>query len=122
LQGELSWLVIQVPQELDVPGAVVTRDGVPVGRGAWGVPIPVDPGRHVVVANVPGAPAIEAVVDVGARGDRRAVTLPRSAGAPHVLPPGGALVPPTLAARPPPELGAQGVVKLHVDTSRPGVR
>jgi hypothetical protein len=124
LQSELSWLIIQVPGELDVPGAVVTRDGAPIGRGAWGVAVPVDPGRHVVVANVPGVPPIEAVVDVGPRGDHRTVTLPKAAGAPRVLPgqPGQAPAWPWVAPLPAAELGSQGVVRIHVATSRSGVR
>ncbi len=121
LQAELSWLVIQVPQELDVSGAVVTRDGTPVGRGAWGVPVPVDPGHHVVVANAPGLPPIEAAVDVGPHGDRRTVTLPRAGGAPSLpwqaVPPASPWGP-----LPPAEVGALGVVRIHVATTSPGVR
>jgi hypothetical protein len=119
LQGELSWLVIRVPPALDVAGVVVTRDGVPVGRGGWGVPIPVDPGRHVIAASAPGQPPVEAVVDVGAHGDRRAVTLPAAGvdGAPPE--PSAAPLPPS--AFPAAELGMRGVVRLHVETNRPGV-
>jgi hypothetical protein len=123
LQGELSWLVVQVPQELDVPGAVVTRDGTPIGRGSWGVPVPVDPGRHVIVANVPGMAPIEAVVDVGPRGDRRTVAIPYATTGHYVLPPSGLVAPPG-AAPPlgPGALGAAGVVRLHVETANPRLR
>jgi hypothetical protein len=53
-------------------GASITIDDVPAEAGS-GVPIPVDPGRHVVHAELRGAPA-RAEVDVP-RGETRDVTL-----------------------------------------------
>lgn len=35
-------------------GLVITRDGVDIGRGAWGVAVPVDPGEYALVASAPG--------------------------------------------------------------------
>ncbi|HEY4117308.1 MAG TPA: tetratricopeptide repeat protein [Byssovorax sp.] len=130
LTPDLSWLVIVVPPELDVPDLVVTRNGAPVSRGAWGVAIPVDPGRQAIVARAASVPPVEAVVDVGPHGDRRQVALPASAAAPRVLPtqpsfagvPGGVfggVV--TMPQAPPPELGPNGVVRVHIDTRSPDV-
>jgi hypothetical protein len=36
------------------PGAVVLRDGVELGSASLGLPLPVDPGDHVVVVTAPG--------------------------------------------------------------------
>ncbi len=38
----------------DVPGLAVRRDDQDVGKGAFGTPIPVDPGDHVIEATAPG--------------------------------------------------------------------
>jgi hypothetical protein len=38
----------------DVPGLTVRRDDQDVGKGAFGTPIPVDPGDHVIEATAPG--------------------------------------------------------------------
>jgi hypothetical protein len=35
-------------------GLEVLRDGVAVARPLWGVPVPIDPGEHVVTARAPG--------------------------------------------------------------------
>lgn len=60
------------------PSSKVTRDGVDVGPGSFGVPLPVDPGRHTVLVTAPGfadrrydivtaeRTETELVVDVGA--------------------------------------------------------
>ena len=55
LVPRLSKLVISVPREVAAtPGLEVQRDGVAVGRALWEVPVPVDPGEHVVTARAPG--------------------------------------------------------------------
>ncbi len=52
LEPQLSKLVIRVPA--DEAGIAVKRDGNPVGEGAWGTPVPVDPGQHTIEASAPG--------------------------------------------------------------------
>jgi hypothetical protein len=47
LEPALARLVIDVT---DAPKASVSLDGEPIGAGAFGTPIPVDPGEHVVRA------------------------------------------------------------------------
>jgi hypothetical protein len=54
LEAKLSTLTIVVPASADRPDLSVSRDGEPVGRPAWGTPIPVDPGSHSVQASAPG--------------------------------------------------------------------
>jgi hypothetical protein len=54
LEAKLVRLTIQVPEPSRVPGLVVMRDGAKIPLGEWGVPIPVDPGDHVVTAMAAG--------------------------------------------------------------------
>jgi len=60
----------------DMPGMVVRRDGLEVGRGSLGVPIPVDPGDHVITAAAPDHEEWKATVTVGPNADAKAVTVP----------------------------------------------
>jgi hypothetical protein len=53
--------------------AVVKRDGVALGSGSLGVPLPVDPGRHVVVVSAAGREDREAEVTLRAKEQRTLV-------------------------------------------------
>jgi hypothetical protein len=55
------------------PGAVVKRDGVALGRPSLGVPLPVDPGEHVVVVENEGASREERITV--AKGEKLRVDL-----------------------------------------------
>ncbi|MEO7111379.1 MAG: hypothetical protein ABI183_13155, partial [Polyangiaceae bacterium] len=76
LQPDLSKLSIAVPATSQVDGLEVKRDGVVVGASSYGVPIPVDPGPHVIDATAPGHKKWSNVVQVGAKKDQVAITLP----------------------------------------------
>jgi tetratricopeptide (TPR) repeat protein len=52
LEPGLSKLSIEV--ESGPPDLEVRRDGIEVGRASWGMPTPVDPGEHDIVASAPG--------------------------------------------------------------------
>jgi hypothetical protein len=52
LEPKLAHLVVAVTAP--VPGLVVERDGVPVGMSSLGIPVPVDPGDHLIEATAPG--------------------------------------------------------------------
>jgi hypothetical protein len=55
LAPRLPRLTLTVPPEVEaIPGLVVMRDGGPVGKPLWTVPVPLDPGEHVVTAEAPG--------------------------------------------------------------------
>jgi hypothetical protein len=55
VEPKLIRLSILVPDAVAaIPGLAITRDGMPVGRVAWGTPVPVDPGPHVVRAVAEG--------------------------------------------------------------------
>lgn len=54
LLPRLMRLVIDVPEEAQVPGLEVLRDGQRVGQPQWGTALPVDAGRHELSARAPG--------------------------------------------------------------------
>jgi tetratricopeptide (TPR) repeat protein len=76
VRAKLSWLTVSLAPGAEVPGLVVTRDGAPLDRAAWGAITPVDPGPHAVVATAPGRVKFEATVDVGPEGDRKVIEIP----------------------------------------------
>ena len=102
LEPFLSRLTLEVPQESDVPGLEVTRDGTAVGRAVWGTLVPVDPGPHVFGASAPARKSWQATVSVEA-GRQGVVTVPpleveQGSEAPAVVAPpitGQAIAPPS---------------------------
>ncbi|MFO0548375.1 MAG: hypothetical protein U0271_08315 [Polyangiaceae bacterium] len=74
LEPRLSRLTVVV--RATAPGLVIKRDGTPLGRGAWGVALPVDPGVHVIEASAPGFATFELRVEVGADRDQREAVVP----------------------------------------------
>jgi hypothetical protein len=53
LEPRLPQLLIQVPTDASSGVAEIKRDGSLVAKGVWGVPLPVDPGDHVIEASGP---------------------------------------------------------------------
>ncbi|HEY3499812.1 MAG TPA: hypothetical protein VGK73_34210 [Polyangiaceae bacterium] len=53
LRPRVPTLALQVPEPAP-PGLVVERDGLILQGASLGVPLPVDPGEHVIVARLPG--------------------------------------------------------------------
>jgi hypothetical protein len=76
LEPGLSRLVIQVPGSADLPDLEILRDGAAVGRAAWGSPVPVDPGDHLVEATSPGKISWKQAVTVGPKADTKSVVVP----------------------------------------------
>jgi hypothetical protein len=60
----------------DVAGLVVRRDGVEVGEGALGTPIPVDPGEHTIEVTAPGHVPWTSTVVIGASAQRKTMEIP----------------------------------------------
>jgi hypothetical protein len=102
LEPRISSLVIAVAPEADRPDLVVTHDGTPVGRAAWGSRIPVDPGEHTIEATAPNRRPWKATVNVLPNGDTQTVTLPRLEDAPPAPVPAPAPLPPILPLSPQP--------------------
>ncbi len=67
LEPRLLKMTIVVPPEVKLDGMKITRDKQVVEPVAWGVPIAVDPGKHVIEATAPHKLAFhsEIVVDEG---------------------------------------------------------
>jgi hypothetical protein len=68
LQPHVPKLIIVVPSEAQLEGLEVRRDGVVVGKGAWGAPIPADPGAHMIEVTAPGKKKFSSQINVPAGG------------------------------------------------------
>jgi hypothetical protein len=77
LEPRLATLTIEVPASVaEIPGLVVTRDGLPVGAGAWSATSPIDPGTHLVGASAPGRQTWTATVAVHGAGQHARIAVP----------------------------------------------
>jgi serine/threonine-protein kinase len=76
LEPKLPMLTIVVPQGSDRPDLELRRDGQMVGRPEWGVPIPVDPGAHVVDAVAPGHKAWQGKAQVVGPSVKQSIEVP----------------------------------------------
>lgn len=65
MEPSLAALVVRVPAHR-APELSITYDGIALGAAAWDTRVPVDPGRHHVVAAAPGRVSWERDVDVAA--------------------------------------------------------
>ena len=74
LEPKLSRLAIRVTH--DVQGLVLKRDHTELDRGAWGVAVPVDPGKHVIDAEAPGHAPWSTVTDLEELGKTVTVDVP----------------------------------------------
>ncbi len=79
LEPKLSMLTIVVPPAADRPDLQIRRDGETIGRPAWGVPIPVDPGVHSVEATAPGHKAWQGQTSVEGVAAQASIEVPRLA-------------------------------------------
>jgi len=86
LEGKLDRLVVSV-----TPGnaseILVTRDGVTIGEAAWGTPIPVDPGAHVIEATAAGKTSFHADLTTRGATTTRVVIPVLADAAPAARPP-----------------------------------
>lgn len=99
LEPFLSRLLI-APQSAGVNRQIeVLRDGVAIGRGEWDLPVPVDPGTHVVALVAPGKRFWETRADVPGDGRVVRVDLPPLSNLPDQA---GPAEPSSQPAAPPP--------------------
>lgn len=75
VQPKLSHLTVVVADP-PTPAIEVKRDGTPVGPGQWGVPMPVDPGVHLIQASAPGKRPWTARIEVAPKGPTATITVP----------------------------------------------
>jgi serine/threonine-protein kinase len=66
LERSLATLVVDVPTTHRIASLSVEYDGTPLGIGAWGARLPVDPGPHHISARAPGRLSWSRTVDVRA--------------------------------------------------------
>jgi hypothetical protein len=76
LKPRLAQLKITVPSELRaLPGLAVSRDGIPVGAAQWDLSLPVDKGKHVIVATASGRERWEKTIEIPSDGAAETVTI-----------------------------------------------
>lgn len=77
LEKLLSYVTVKIAPEVSaLEGLVIERDDKPLSQVALGVAVPIDPGKHKVVARAPGWKPAVIEIDVGASGDRKLVEIP----------------------------------------------
>jgi hypothetical protein len=115
LEPQVPKLVVAVDPAAQVEGLVVTRDASDLAEAAWRVPIPVDPGSHVVSASAPGKRSWTRTVTLEAGQGIVAVQVPTlvdEVAAPPARPPGATRAPGSTEAgagvRPPPAPAERG--------------
>lgn len=82
LEPKLCRLEVIVSSAVDMPGLEVKRDGTAIGRAAWGLPMPVDPGEHVVEVVAPGKKPWRSSLVVKNEAETWSLTVPPLADAP----------------------------------------
>lgn len=66
LEAGLSKLTLVVaPENNEIPGLEISRGGSAISRALWNIPVPVDPGEHVIEARAPGRKTFSQAVRVG---------------------------------------------------------
>ena len=66
LESRLPRLKLTVPQEAQVAGLEIKRDGAIVGGAQWEMALPVDPGEHLIELTAPGRKALTRSVSASA--------------------------------------------------------
>jgi hypothetical protein len=87
IESRLTRLRIDVP---NAPAeAKIERDGQDVGKAAWGMAVPVDPGKHVIRVSAPGKNTWSDEIEVPATSRTFSVTVPTLTDATPPLAPVG---------------------------------
>lgn len=81
-----------------VAGVELRRDGAAIQRAEWGVPVPLDPGAHVVTLSAPGRATVTRTVSIGKDGDLQRLVIVFGNDAP---PPAASSGPPIASASAP---------------------
>jgi len=110
LVPKLARLTVNVDQPVD--GLLIKRDGAPVDRAEWGVPIPVDAGSHTIEASAPGHKGWATAVAVGQDGAQATLSVPVLEAAPQEAPPAA---PPPAAVAPAPVMVPVGPGSTSTD-------
>lgn len=100
LRPRVSFLTINVPSQWQALGLNVDLDGFRIGSSSWGVPLPVDPGRHVIAMRAFGYHDWQTTIDVQGEAAQPVVEMPMLEAAKPSTPVGA--VPVELPGPPPP--------------------
>jgi hypothetical protein len=73
---ELPTIEIRVDRATASTGLSVRLDSLVLGAAEWGVPRPVDPGRHVIEASAPGEPTFRREIELVRGGPPSIVSIP----------------------------------------------
>lgn len=77
LKSRLIRLIIVVPDELKTtPGLQIARNGAPIGAAQFGVPLPVDPMKHVIRVSAAGKRTWETSVEATGESNTVTVSIP----------------------------------------------
>jgi hypothetical protein len=76
LLKQLTSLAVTVSPEAALPGLEITRDGQRVLAAEWGMPVPVDPGPHTIVAQAPGRTPWSSTQTLAAPGTTVTIAVP----------------------------------------------
>jgi hypothetical protein len=105
-QDRIAALTPKIPQlTLILPpgapaGTSVTRDGVALRGPSLGVPLPVDPGSHVIVTDAPGRPQSRREITIAA-GESKTVTVEPGEISPTPAPSATVAPPPAVTSKEP---------------------
>ena len=99
IEPRLSYLTVSVPEESQVTGLGLTRDGEPFDPMLWNRAIPVDGGKIVIGGHAPGHEEWKATVDIPFEHGNVHIDVPKFKELAQLItpPPGGAAAP---AAKP----------------------
>jgi hypothetical protein len=81
VEPQLPRLTVHVRSQ-DIEGVSISIDGAPLGKAAWGVAAPIDPGNHVVAASAPGRLPFKTAVELAAA-ETKSVDVPALAADPN---------------------------------------
>jgi hypothetical protein len=76
IEPSLSRVTINVPPAAAKDALEIRFDDTIVGRAAWGVAMPADPGTHQVRVSAPGTKTWQTTIEVGAKNDSKQVIVP----------------------------------------------
>lgn len=86
LEPRVNKLSIEVSLAARVPGLQVLRDGLPIAEGSWGIPIPVDPGEHVIEARAQGYLPYRTTLNINGEGRQEVTQIAALVAAPVATP------------------------------------
>jgi tetratricopeptide (TPR) repeat protein len=104
IEPDLPKLAIAVSLDARVQGLEILRNGTPIGSGAWGASLPVDPGEVVIEARAPKFKPWTTTLQIALK-EKKSVEVPslEPAPEPEPVPITGPVQPPPKQPPPPPE-------------------